>query len=288
MTTIPTPIMKAVSFAEIISAKRRTERIGRLGPIIHRSVGTVFSLALFCSGIGCSENDLLVPDPAVRYLAFGDSATSGPANRDYPDILVELLGQAPETFAKQGKGGETTSEGLERLRQLISLKIYPNAHTLLYWEGGADIIDLIQEVDGLLLFSPTASDYPDSERLLETLDDIQADMETAITEGQAAGLTVYVATYFSLREALAQCDPLLLNIILPSQARNANDYISLLNERIRQAAVNQGATVVDIASADDILQADDANYFNCNHLSEQGNEIVARLFAEALGQETRE
>ncbi len=278
MDLIPAPIM----------AKGNENRVGRFRSISYRRLRAVFSLSLLCSGIGCSENDLLVPDPAVHYLAFGDSATSGPSARDYPDILIELMGQAPETFAKQGQGGETSSEGLERLRQLMSRRIYPNAHTLLYWEGGVDIIDLIREVDGLLLFSPTALDYPDSERLIETLDDIQANIEAAITEGRTAGLTVYIATYFSLREAWAQCDPLFLDIILPSQARNANGYISLLNERIRRAAANQGAMLVDIASVDDILQADEANYVNCNHLSNQGNEIVARLFAEALGQDNGE
>ena len=99
-----------------------------------------------------------------------------------------------------------------------------------------------------------------------------------------AGLTVYVATYFSLREATAQCDPLSLHVILPSQAQNANGYVSLLNERIRQAAVNKGAIVVDIASVDDVLHADDSNFLNCNHLSDKGNGVVAQLFAEALGQ----
>ena len=188
------------------------------------------------------------------------------------------------TLGNHVEGGETTGEGLNRLRQLISLSIYPNADTLLYWEGGADIIDLIREVDGQLVFSPTASGYPYSVPLTETLGLIQTNIEAAISEGQTAGLTVYVATYFSLRESTAQCDLLSLHVILPSQAQNANGYVLLLNERIRQAAMNKGAVVVDIASADDVLHADDANFLNCNHLSDKGNEIVAQLFAEALGQ----
>jgi hypothetical protein len=284
MGMIPDQIMDAIHFAEFVMAKEKKDRIGSSRAAAYRSVRAALSLTLICSVIGCGDNHIPIPDPAVRYLAFGDSGTSGSSGRDYPDILPELLGQPPGAIANQGRGGETTGEGLDRLRQLISLSIYPNAHALLYWEGGADIIDLIRQVDGQLLFSPTASSYPYTARLVETLDRIQTNIEAVITEGEMAGLTVCVATYFSLREVTAQCDPLSLHVILPSQAQNANGYVSLLNERIRQAAMNTGAIVVDIASADDVLRADDSNFLNCNHLSAKGNEIVAQLFAEALGQ----
>jgi lysophospholipase L1-like esterase len=276
------PIMHAIRLTGLVTAKKKRNRIGSSRTTVHRGVRVSLPLVLIGSVMGCADDHMMIPDPAVRYLAFGDSGTSGSSGRSYPDILSELSGQPPEAIANQGRGGETTAEGLDRLRRLISLGIYPNAHTLLYWEGGADIIDLIGQVDGLLLFSPTASDYPHSTRLVETLDRIQTNIEAAVTEAQTAGLTVYVATYFSLPEAPAPCEPLALQVILPSQAQNANGYVSLLNERIRQAATNQGAIIVDIASADDLLQADRSNYLNCNHLSEKGNAIVAQLFVEAL------
>jgi lysophospholipase L1-like esterase len=267
-----------------VIAEKRRGRVGSAHAAACRGVRALLSLTLMWSAIGCGGERLPIPDPSVRYLAFGDSGTSGSPGRGYPEILSELLELPPGTVANQGRGGETTGEGLDRLRQFISLSIYPNADTLLYWEGGADIIDLIGEVEGQLVFSPTVSGYPYWGPLTETLDRIQTNIEAAISEGQTAGLTVYVATYFSLRESTAQCDPLSLHVILPSQAQNANGYIWLLNERIRQAAMNKGAVVVDIASADAVLHADDSNFLNCNHLSDKGNEIVARLFAEALGQ----
>jgi lysophospholipase L1-like esterase len=242
----------------------------------------VLLLLLLCPTPGCNNGHLLMPDPAVRYLAFGDSSTAGSSGRGYPEILYNLLGQPAGTIANQGSGGETAGAGLDRLRQLLSRRIYPNANTLLYWEGGVDLIDFIREADGLLLFSPLEANYPYSTRLTQALDQIQADIESAITAGQQAGLTAYVATYFSLREATAECQPMFLEIILPSQARTANAYIALLNERIRQAAVNTGAVLVDIASADDALHADDSNFVNCNHLSDRGNAVVAQLFVEAL------
>jgi hypothetical protein len=279
MTMIPDQIMDAIRFAEFVMAKEKKDHIGssHAAAYVTLLLGTIWPI------IGCHDDAPLIPNPSVRYLAFGDSGTSGRSGRDYPEILSELLGQPPEAIANQGRGGERTGEGLDRLRQLLSLRIYPNAEALLYWEGGADIIGLIREVDDLLLFSPFAPDYPYTTQLVETLDSVQANIEAAITEGQMAGLTVYVATYFSLREATAQCDPLFPEVILPSQAHNANGYVSLLNERIRQAAMNTGAMVVDIALVDDLLQADDGNFLNCNHLSAKGNEIVAQLFAEALG-----
>lgn len=259
-------------------------RVGGACPIGCVGVYGALLLSLMGAGGGCSEDALLVPDPAVRYLAFGDSETAGESGRDYPQILSELLGQPANAFVNQGRGGETAGEGLQRLRGLLDRGIYPNAHTLLYWQGGADVINLIRQVDALLLLSPTDPSYPHSARLAETLDRVQADIEAAIGAGQGAGLTVYVATYFSLREATARCEPLFLEIILPSQARNANGYVSLLNERIRQAAANTGASLVDIAAADAMLQADDAHFLNCNHLSAAGNAIVARLFADRLRQ----
>lgn len=255
--------------------------LGRVSRAVCRCVCAVLALALFWSLMGCAD-EVLVPDPAVRYLAFGDSSTRGSSGRPYVDFLPDLLGLAPEKFANQGQGGERTSEGLERLRGLISRGIYPNAHTLLYWEGGGDIVALLRQVDGLLVFSPMAPGYPYATQLGETLDRLQANIEAAITEGQAAGMTVYVATYFFLRETIAPCEPLFLEFILPSQAANANGYISLLNERIRLAATNKGATLVDIASADATIRGDGANFLNCNHLGEKGNAIVAQLFAQAL------
>jgi hypothetical protein len=271
-------VRDTMQVAEFVRAMWKKRRIGRS----HAAAYAVLLLTLVWPAVGCNENGPLIPDPAVRYIAFGDSETSGRSGRSYPEILTGLLGAPAGAIANHGRDGETTGEGLDRLRQLLSRDIYPNAQTLLYWEGGADIIAFMREVDRLLLISPLAPDYPYSTQLVEKLDRTQANIEAVIAEGRAAGLTVYVATYFSLREATARCDSLPLEVILPAQARSANGYVSLLNERIRQAAINRGAALVDITAANDVLQADDSNFVNCNHLSEKGNEIVAHLFFEAL------
>ncbi|GJM25973.1 MAG: hypothetical protein DHS20C16_23880 [Phycisphaerae bacterium] len=246
----------------------------------HFVAATILS-AIIALG-GCGEFNFNVPDPDVHFIAFGDSTTDGPSNRNYWDILRERLDEDPIRFVNEGNGGETTEEGLQRLQRIIALETYPNATTLLLWEGGSDIIDFIGETDSLLIFSPDSTDYPFAGRLTELLDDSQTNLEQQISAAQVAGWEVYVATLFPIREQTASCDPLPLNILLAPQAINANVYVRRLNDRIVSAAENTGATLVDIDSRSDEINASGENYFDCNHLSSAGNEIAADQFLRAF------
>lgn len=223
------------------------------------------------------------PLPAVRYVAFGDSTTAGPSERDYPDLLRVLLGEPEEAFANEGESGETAPEGLGRLRDLIEAQIFPNTEVFLYWQGGADVADLIGLIDPLLLFSPQNENYPFDELLTEELDDIQAALEAGIEAAQEAGWRVYIATYFPMAPEVTECGALPFDIALPWQIARADIYIERLNERIEAAATNRGATLVDIAAHGDALRSDPSRYFNCNHLSASGNDIVARIFYNTVG-----
>ncbi len=244
------------------------------------SASLVVCIALVVSA-GCADDGFRLPDPAVRYIAFGDSATEGPADRDYPEFLRERLSKPPETFAVEGRGGETAEEGADRLEAYLEQGLFPNAHTLFYWEGAAGLIDFLQENDPFLAFSPNDSAYPHSAALDNRLDRIQAAVERSLAAGRDAGLTVYAATYFFLPSGSFDCDPLFLDVLLPGQSVNANEYVAMLNDRIRAAAAAQGAILVDVATLDADLRADeDANYENCTHLSAEGNEIVAELWYE--------
>jgi len=49
-----------------------------------------------------------------------------------------------------------------------------------------------------------------------------------------------------------------------------------------RAAGNRGATLVDVGAVAETLWGDPGNYFDCNHLSEQGNSMVADLFLWAI------
>lgn len=231
-------------------------------------------------GVGCI--DLRVPDPAVVYIAFGDSATSGSAADDYPGQLMARLGEPPRALAQEGEGSETSDEGLTRLRRLLAGGIYPNAEVLMYWEGGNDIKEFIEQHDRILLYSPDDPDYPFDEELERHLDATQIDIEAAIAAGRDAGLQVYVATYFFLMEELSDCPALPFDLVLPAQARRANAYLVRLNERIRTAANREGGILVDVAAEDADLRGSPRNYMNCNHLSAEGNAIVADLFFQAF------
>ncbi len=212
----------------------------------------------------------------------GDSTTKGPSSRDYPDIVRERLGVPPETFANEGEGGEETDEGLERLERLLNAEIFPNAEVLLYWEGGNEVTDFIANNDPLLTLTPTDAGFPFASRLDNRLDEAQDNIEDAIAAAQRAGLDVYVATYFSIRQVLDACPALPFELLFPGQAANANQYLLLLNDRIRAAAENRGATLVDVATLSSRLVSDAANFENCSHLSAEGNAIAAELFFEVL------
>jgi lysophospholipase L1-like esterase len=235
------------------------------------------TLVALC-GLGACD----LPNPDARIVAFGDSTTRGPSDRDYIDVVHDLLGPQAPAVANAGNGGETATEGVARLRDLLDFGVYPNAEVLIYWQGGNDLIDTIITLDPLLLLSPMDPDYPYIDALNDELDRIEAAVSFAITLARLAGLDVLVANYFFLPNGSFECDPLPLDLLLPLQASNANAYVAQLNDRIALAAARQGATLIDVAALDDTLRSDDDHYENCNHLSESGNAIVAELFVEAL------
>ncbi len=241
-------------------------------------MGVVLAALGFSNGCG----DIRRPDPKVHYVAFGDSTTVGSTTRDYPDILREILGEPPETFANEGRWGETTKDGLERLRGLLETDVFPNAEVWLYWEGGNDVVEFIQDRDPLLLLSPDDLDYPFGDDLAKQLAEIQANIESAIAILRGAEVRPYVATYFFVRESLSECPPLPVDVMLPLQAQRANAYVLRLNERIRMAVSSQDAILVDVAVSGEELRSDPANYRDCNHLSVQGNEIAAGVFADTI------
>lgn len=256
----------------MIQTQRRIDRSIKRG-----WVGLLFFFGLMAGG--CAGVN--VPDPAVRYIAFGDSTTSGPNDLNYWNFLAEKIGQPAEWFANEGNGGESSSEGLERLKGLIERELYPNAQVLLYWQGGDDLISFIKNRDPLLALFPNAENYPYTSQLEAELDRIQGNIEQSITLAQDAGLDVYVATYYLLKEN-KRCKPAVLEILLAPQAAIANQYLDRLNDRIRLSAQNTGAVLVDVEPISPTLLADPNNYTDCNHLSDQGNRQVADVFYAVL------
>jgi hypothetical protein len=229
---------------------------------------------------GCGT--LRAPDPDVVYVAFGDSATRGPAERQYPDVLRALLEIPANQMTNEGHGGETIAAGADRLGDLLADGIYPNAEVLLFWQGGTDLIDLIGELDPFVFWSVHDANYPFANALERRLDRIQSDLEEAVALGRSAGLQVYVATYYPILGGFSSCGAVPFGILLPGQAARANEYVALLNQRIRLTAFASGAVLVDIASQASNISADRDNYEDCNHLSEAGNTIVAGVFRDEI------
>lgn len=248
---------------------------------VRRAAGRAFSTMAGVTLCLCGCNDVRFPDPNVRYVAFGDSMTAGPAPVDYPEVLAELLGEPADAFANEGSGGETTAAGLERLNGLIVDGIFPNAHTLLYWQGGADVIAFLREMDPLLVISPDVAAYPFQEMLDQRLDQVQFNNEAVVQLGREAGWNVVLATYPLRPQIPLSCEALPIPLMLPEQVVIANAYTRRLNERIRQAADNTGAVLVDVA-AEERLSENPLTFVDCNHLSEFGNRVVAELFQAVL------
>lgn len=67
------------------------------------------------------------PDPRPAIVAFGDSLSAGygaPAGESYPDYLQQILQQKnyPYRVINLGLSGNTTTDGLERLNEVLALK----------------------------------------------------------------------------------------------------------------------------------------------------------------------
>lgn len=239
---------------------------------------------LVLTGADCGNGiGLRLPDPNVRVVAFGDSTTAGPSDMQYVEYLPDLTGRPANAFSNEGMGGENTTDGLARLQSLIAGGYLPNADTLIYWEGGNDVIDFIQAHDPLIAISPDNALYPFTNELQAQLDTTASNIRGAIQAAQGAGWNVYVVTYFFIPEQIFTCNATPLDVIFPGQAAVANDYTERLNQVIRDAAAAQNATIIDIAQLDNTLRGDLANYENCNHLSAAGNAIAAQEIANVLG-----
>ena len=69
-----------------------------------------------------------VVDTRPVIATFGDSLTSGVVERTYPQYLQQLLDQNGFKYQveNQGVAGDTTSDGLARIDNVIALKLNPS------------------------------------------------------------------------------------------------------------------------------------------------------------------
>jgi lysophospholipase L1-like esterase len=224
--------------------------------------------------------------PEVRYVALGDSITGTLDSDTWPRFLVDLLDIADEALAAEGAGGRTAAGGFERLSEIVDLGTYPDATVLIYFLGGADVIDFVASIDPALTTAPSAGQFMFGDALNALLDDVRAAMRATLELARAAGFEIYVATYFSLPAGVAPCAALGGDALSSDQAERVNEYVALLNEVIGDLAVEFGATLVDLRLDNEALAGPPApvpaHFADCTHPSERGAEIIAARFAEAL------
>ena len=224
--------------------------------------------------------------PEVRYVALGDSITGTLDSDTWPRFLVDLLDLADEAFAAEGAGGRTAAGGFERLSEILDLGTYPDATVLIYFLGGADVIDFVASIDPALVpaltTAPSDGQFMFGDALNALLEDVRATMRATLELAGAAGFEMYVATYFALPADVAPCEALGGDALSSDQAARVNEYVALLNEVISDLAFEFGATLVDLRLADEALMGPPAHFADCTHPSERGAEIIAARFAGAF------
>lgn len=232
---------------------------------------------------GCSDTPLFqLPDPAVRVLAFGDSTTDGPSDRQYTEVLQDDAAIDASAISNQGMGGETTTDGLPRLAQLLSSGLFPNTEIVILWEGGNDLIDFIQERDPFIAIPPDSPLFVFGPQLETLKANVIANLTQMIATVRDAGATPILVTYYFIPEQPIECRLSPLPTLLPIQAVITNAYVIMLNEVIRDVAMAEGVILIDVAALNDMLRADINNYTDCNHLSGVGNVRVAELMAPTI------
>ena len=208
----------------------------------------------------------------ARIVAFGDSATAG-----YAPFLHQYLEANQNEVANEGRGGETSDKGVERLREIISFGTYPNNEVFIYWEGGNNLIDWLQEHDPLLQFSPSDPEYPLFSELIDLLGNIRNDLATAVELCHNQGWKVYVGSYVPFVPDIT-CSPL-GRPMTEVEVDVANLYQNLINEVISDMT-NNGATFID--AGNHLALSDPAMYQNCNHLNDDGNRIFAEIISNSI------
>ena len=242
-----------------------------------KTTGNLATLGLLlCWGCGPAIS------PDVRYIAFGDSITGTQETDTYPRFLVAQLGISHSEFAAEGSGGRTVAGGLQRLREIVAFDLYPNNEVLIYFLGGADVINFVGSFDPSLTAAPSDSDYPFSDQLVALLDPMRSTMRDTLQLAIAQGFEVFTATYFPLPAGVAPCDPLGGSALDDVAAARVNEYLDLLNDLITELSGELSVTLVDLNQADSPLHQDGANFADCTHPSEAGAEIIANHFADAL------
>jgi len=236
--------------------------------------------ALVLSGATCPSGE------AVRYICFGDSATAGLPDGSYPAYLEQLLvaynGEQAGCVANQGQVGDIACPELRRLEERIADTMYPNAHTVLFWEGGNDLFYYLYE------------HYSDPVNVKFTLDhgplpeEIPAISAIALDcIRHAAGiirdnsLAPIVGTYFKVIPGKPITGIPGPDGLTTEQAGFVNEYVDVLNGAILAMAQAEGIPVAPIHTLG-VLGGSPDYYHDGMHPSKEGYQLVAAVWYQAI------
>ena len=221
-----------------------------------------------------------VPDPAVRYICFGDSATAGFPPDTYPAYLEQALvanqGEEPGSVANQGQVGDMACLSYGRLQERIDDTLYPNAHTVLYWMGGNDLFYFLYERYSQLDLNhgPLPGEISEIQAFAECI-------RHAAGIIRSESLAVIVGTYFQIipgKPITGIDDP---QGLTPEQAVFANQYVDVLNDAILDMAQDEGIPVAPIHLLGVLCGSPDC-YHDGMHPKELGYQLVADVWYQAI------
>ena len=219
------------------------------------------------------------PRPSVILVCFGDSATKGAVEQHYPGYIEGWINPSEDDVANEGKSGETSSEGLERLRSIINSGEYPNAQVYAYWEGGNDLVDAIVELDRFLLYDPVKPWYPYDDELNQILSQVKENLRQGVEKIQETDATPVLGTYYYLM-AFKRCKLSPIHFLLPFQVRHANHYVDKLNSVIYELADEKQIPIADINGELGALAY--WQYHDFNHANALGNHLIAEVWFETV------
>ncbi len=238
-----------------------------------RSSSIIATLVLTCLSTGCGN------PAAAEWGIVGDSLTGTGTSSTYPARLMSELNLEPAALIVDGRGGRPAKGGAESVRALIAT--YPNLHSLIFFLGGADIVDFVAEADPDL--TRNLDDPADgiAGELAAVLDAVSIDIAEALDHAADAGVAVWVVTYPPLPARDLPCLAFGGARLSGTDAVRAQRYVAELNVMLRAQADRAGARVIDLEVVDP-LGADARNYADCLHPSAAGAERMGEAMAQII------
>lgn len=238
-----------------------------------RATGSALLVMFVAILAGCPP----LPDPRVHYICFGDSVTQGFPDASYPMFLEQRLvsgvGEQPGCVANRGQYGDVACQCYPRLQENIQESLFPNAHTVLFWEMGNDVFLYLYEHNHELDHGPTQQEIQDIRSMTFSC------LGEAVSIVRNAELGVYLATYFYVipGKPITGYEQGLTE----AQAVIANQYVDVLNEAIIGFAASQAVPFAPVHLLG-VLGGSPDYYYDGMHPNADGYRLIADVWYSTI------